>query len=180
MTRTLAILLLSGYLYAGSPAEDWLPNQYKKEAIQYYDALDSDQWVDVIWHVDNYGIRQGVFAGLEGSNRQRGKHGDEDSFQCLGVYFQTAQLYQPGVGLRDSLYSHPFVARLSFEIDSSNISGHQKRTIKDRPKWRAKRPVLNATMAYPGGKSWRNRLIYGMVHEARCRELGKRLQREAF
>ena len=180
MVRILSILLLYGFIYAGSPEQDWLPNQYKKEAVQYYDALDSAQWADVYWHDENHGIRNAVYAGMEGSNRPRGKHGDEDSYQDVGINFYTARRFREALDLRDSLRVHAFAANLCAEIDSAKLAGHRKRNHKSNPKWRAKRPVLNATMAYPGGKSWRNRLIYGMVHEARCRELEKRLPRVAF
>ena len=174
MRLLLLILTLCTSLYA----QDWLPNAYKLEAVEYYDELDSVQWADVYWHVEHYGTRQAVFAGLEGSNRPRGKHGDEDSYNCLGVNFATALLYRPLKGLRDSLESHIYTSKLAAEIDSAKISGHKKRWLESDSKWRAKRPVLNATMAYPGGSKWRNRLIYGMVHEARCRELEKRLTKE--
>ncbi len=144
--------------------------------MKYYDELDSAQWADVWWHVEHYGIRQAVFAGLEGSNRPQGKHRSEPSFQCVGVYYHTAKLYRPARGLRDSLLNHGYTAKLSAEIDSANLAGHHKRYLETNHKWRAKRPTLNATMAYPGGKFWRNRLIYGMVHEARSRELEKRVK----
>ena len=170
--RILLLILTVGHLCA----QDWLPNSYKIEAKAYYDKLDSAQWADVWWHVDHYGIRQGVFSGMEGSNRPREKHGDEDSYQCLGVNYFTALLFRPALGLRDSLLLHGFVAALSHEIDSTKIAGHKRRWLEKDHKWRAKRPILNATMAYPGGKFWRNRLIYGMVHEARCRELEKRMK----
>ncbi|KKK83557.1 hypothetical protein LCGC14_2792180 [marine sediment metagenome] len=157
--------------------QEWLPNKYDKGAVKYYDSLDSLQWVDVYWHVDNYGIRQAIFAGLEGSNRPLGKHPDEDSYQDVGIFYETALLYRPAKDLRDSLLSHSFAAKISSEIDSSNIAGHKKRYLVDDHKWRAERPILNATMAYPGGSSWRNRLIYGMVFMARENELIKRLKK---
>ena len=171
--RLLLLILTVGHLCAQA---DWLPNAYKIEAAKYYDKLDSAQWADVNWHIEKLGIRSAVFAGMEGSNRPRGKHPTESSYQCVGVYYYTAKLYRPVRGLRDSLLSHGYTARLAAEIDSTKLAGHRKRYLETNHKWRAKRPTLNATMAYPGGKFWRNRLIYGMVHEARCRELEKRLK----
>lgn len=158
---------------AGTP--DWLPNKYKKEAVQYYDGLDSVQWADVYWHVEHHGTRNATYASMEGSNRPCGKHDTEDSYQDVGCWLPTALLFRPANGLRDSLSNHAFAARLSAEIDSSNLAGHKKRPLKSDPKWRAKRPVLNAVMAYHRGKKWRSALVYGMVFTARQRELEKRL-----
>ena len=166
-------IILCGSLFA--QASDWLPNQYKLDAKEYYDALDSAQWADVKWHVNQHGTRNAIFAGMEGSNRPRDKHDDEDSYQDVGIYYPAVAAYWPLV-LRDSLGIHAYAAKLSAKIDSANLAGHHKRYLETDHKWRAKRPTLNATMAYPGGKFWRNRLIYGMVHEARCRELEKRLK----
>ncbi len=174
MSRILSILILCGSLYAQAPQE-WLPRKYQIEAVKYYDKLDSAQWADVWWHYENYGIRNAVFAGLEGSNRPRGKHRAEPSFQCVGVYYHTAQLYRPIDGLRDSLLIHEYTAKLSAEIDSANLAGHRKRYLEDNHQWRAKRPALNAAMAYPGGSKWRDRLVYGMAFMARERELQRRL-----
>lgn len=153
-----------------------MPRKYKLEAVVYYDALDSAQWADVYWHVERHGVRNAVFAGVEGSNRPRGKHRRESSFQCVGINYNAAQLYRPINGLRDSLYIHKYAAELSAEIDSSNLAGHRKRYLETNHQWRAKRPTLNATMAYPGGNNWRSRLVYGMVFIARQRELEKRLK----
>ena len=175
----MRLLLITFFLYtfasAGTPAEDWLPGEYKRGAVKYYDALDSLQWVDVDWHVERHGIRNAVYAGMEGSNRPRGKHPTEPSYQCVGINYHAAKLYRSIDGLRDSLRIHEYASKLAAEIDSANLAGHRKRYLENNHQWRAKRPTLNATMAYPGGNEWRSRLIYGMVHEARCRELEKRL-----
>ncbi len=146
---------------------DWLPKRYSREAVKYYDQLDSRQWTDVYWHNKYYGIRQAVFAGMEGSNRSRGKHGDEDTYQDVGVSYGTAKLYRSGRNLRGNLKVHNFAAKLSAEIDSANLAIEFKRG--------SKRPELNAAMWYPGGKKWRSRLKYGMAFTARERELEKRL-----
>lgn len=166
MRSLAAILLIVSMLYPQTPQE-WLPNQYKKEAVQYYDALDQAQWADVHWHVKYYGIRQAIFAGMEGSNRPRGKHGNEDSWQDVGVHYATARLLRSAKGLRDNLRVHAFAAQLSAEIDTDNLAKEYRK--------HSTRPELNAAMRYPGGSQWKNRLVYGMAFIARQLELEHRL-----
>ena len=170
MTGLSAILLLS-WIFASIdlPTNSWLPTAYIVEAEKYYDALDADQWDDIYWHDKHHGIRNAVFAGMEGSNRSRGKHGEENSFQDTGIFYGTARLFRSHEGLLDSLKSHSFAAQLSADIDSSNLEMEYRR--------KSLRPVLNATMRYPGGSKWRGRLVYGMVFTARHQVLEKRLRR---
>ena len=166
MKFLFTILLFVSVLYPQMPAEEWVPNQYKKEAIKYYDALDADQWRDVYWHVKAYGIRQAVFAGMEGSNRPGIKHSSDDH-QDVGVSYGTALLYHPPKGLRNLLRLHSFAATLSAEIDAGNLAMELSRGIH--------RPYLNAAMRYPGGSNWRSRLRYGLAFMARYSELERRL-----
>ncbi len=147
--------------------DHWIPNKYKKEAVQYYDALDADQWEDVFWHAKAFGVRNAVFAGTEGSNRPRGRHGEEDSWQDVGIYYGTARIYFPAQGLRGHLRDHTFAATLSAEIDAGNLTMELHRSTL--------RPALNAAMRYPGGSNWRNRLGYGLTFMARYSELERRL-----
>ncbi len=143
-------------------AQDFIPPACINEAKAYYAKLDSAQWADVRWHIHYFGYRNAVFAGMEGSNRPRGDHGDEDSHQDSGIYYPTARIYAPDLPeniLRESLQSHFYCASLSYAIDRDNLALEYRRG--------SDRPGLNAAMRYPGGRSWRKRLKYGLAFLAR-------------
>ena len=162
MRLALTILCLSTALYSQS----YIPNAYRIAAKEYYDLYTESQWQDVRWHIREHGYRNATYASMEGSNIPQGKHPDEDSFQCAGIYYPAARLFRSHGGLRDSLRSHAYAAGLSAEIDSHNLALERKRG--------SLRPELNATMRYPGGSKWRSRLKYGLVFMARQSELKKR------
>ena len=87
----MKIIFLVGLL----SAQSYIPESYMRDARGYYAALDSEQWVDVSYHIKYFGYEQAVIAGLEGSNREQGKHPSEGTYQCVGVSLDTALLKFP-------------------------------------------------------------------------------------
>lgn len=143
----------------------WLPPQYILDAENYYAQCDSAQWVDIVWHYDNYGLLNAARAGMEGSNRPRGQHGDEDSHQDVGININTARLYYDFPTLRDSLKVHAFAANLSAIIDADNLKRFKKK----------KRPLFCALNAYKWGYPKGKDTIYGMATAGRLIVLHRRL-----
>lgn len=158
--RHLLLLTLYTTIVIPSPTtgQSYIPPAYIDEARNYYNSLDSAQWADVWWHIEEYDTNNAIIAGLEGSNRSIGKHLMEHSHQDVGFSDGALALFFLGAP-HDSLNSHRWAAMAADSLFRYNYSLEVRRE--------SARPLLNAAMRYPGGSSWRNRLLYGLHFMAR-------------
>ena len=129
---------------------DWLIQEHVDWAFDYFNACDDDQWEDLRWHLNempnSYALRSAVHAALEGSNRPRGKHKGESTYQDVGLNKPTAVRMGADPLL---IPNHAYAAKFAMEIDLGNIKRNKK---KDH-----KRPFFNAHMQYQGLRSWPKR-----------------------
>ena len=103
------------------PVPGYLTPAELADAETFYADMNEAQWDDYWWHIEHYGLRQAIIAGMEGSHIPRGRHGTERSFQDLGVSWGTAHLFRDRQEVRANINDHNWIAGVSAEIDRDNL-----------------------------------------------------------
>ena len=103
------------------PAPSYITQADLDDAVKFYSDMNEAQWDDYWWHVEHYGLRQAILAGLEGSHIPMGRHGTERSFQDLGVSWRTAHHFRSHQEVRANITDHDWIAGVSAQIDNENL-----------------------------------------------------------